>query len=85
MQCTDGSKAFKYPKQARGCRILRVDGRDNERRQKQLDEAIAAISQKLREHDVLFHCEQSFHRAPVVAAAVMQRVTGMLAQVGHYY
>ena len=56
-----------------------------ERRQKQLDEAIAAISQKLREHDVLFHCEQSFHRAPAVAAAAMQRVTGMLAQVGHYY
>ena len=85
VQCTDGSRRFKYPRQSQSCRILRVDGRDSERRQKQLDEAFAAISQKLQKHDVLFHCEQSFHRAPVVAAAVMQRLTGMHAQAGHYY
>ena len=85
VQCTDGSRRFKYPRQSQSCRILRVDGRDSERRQAMLDEAFAAISQKLQEHDVLFHCEQSFHRAPVVAAAVMQRLTGMLAQAGHYY
>ena len=83
VDCTDGSRRFSYPKTARRAQILRVDPRDPERREKMLNGAFPTIRKTLRLSDVLFHCQQSFHRAPVVGAAVHQRLAGVPATAHH--
>ena len=51
-------------------------------RQRELDQAMQYIQKALDGgQDVIFHCMQSFHRAPVAAAAVYRRVTGGSATV----
>ena len=85
VDCTDGSRLFRYRKTAQRVQILRVDPRDPARRQKMLNGALAMIRKTMAERDVLFHCRQSFHRAPVVGAAVHQRLAGVPATAHHYY
>ena len=84
VDCTDGSRRFCYPKTEQTVQILRVDPRDPERREKMLNGAFPTIRKTLGLSDVLFHCQQSFHRAPVVGAAVHQRLAGISATVHHY-
>ena len=84
VQCTSGSRRFRYPKASHKCRIVRVDARDPERRQAMLDKHFAAISQRLETPDVLILCEQPYHGALVAVAAIHQRLTGTSAQA-HYH
>ena len=84
VDCTDGSRRFRYPKTSRRVAVLRVDPRDPERRQNMLNGAFPMIRKTLAERDVLFHCQQSFHRAPVVGAAAHQRLAGVPATAHHY-
>ena len=51
-------------------------------RQRELDQALPKIQEALLAgRDVIFHCNQSFHRAPVIAAAAYRRMTGGSAAV----
>ena len=61
---------------------MRVDPRSKTYRQRELDQALPKIQDALLAgQDVIFHCMQSFHRAPVTAAAAYRRVTGGSATV----
>ena len=61
---------------------VRVDPRSATYRQLELDQALQKIQDALLAgQDVIFHCVQSFHRAPVTAAAAYRRVTGGSASV----
>lgn len=83
--CTADSHKFFYPHSiAATSQIMWVDAReDNERiRQYQLDLMTPRVGKALaRGEDVVIHCRQAFHRAPVVAAALYQRLTGKRALV----
>ena len=59
-----------------------MDPRDGDNRQAQLDRAIGPVVEVLEAgEDVLLHCNQSFHRSPVVGAAVCARTIGVSATV----
>ena len=82
VQCTNNHTHFAYPGLAAKSQRVRVDPRDGFHRQDQLDSAIGPISRALETgKDVLLHCNQSFHRAPVIGAAVCARVSGVSAKV----
>ena len=79
VQCTHPKAKFHYPPHAAASQTkhVRVDPRSERFRQRELDEAVPYIQEALESgHDVIFHCMQSFHRAPVTAAAAYRRVTG---------
>ena len=84
VQCTGPGKRFNYPPLAATSQVthVRVDPRSPLYRQRELDQAIKPIQDALLAgQDVIFHCMQSFHRAPVAAAAAYRRVTGGSATV----
>ena len=84
VQCTGPRKRFNYPPLAATSQVthVRVDPRSREYRQLELDQAMQYIQKALHGgQDVIFHCMQSFHRAPVTAAAAYRRVTGGSASV----
>ena len=78
-----GAQHFKYGVRQKVLHAV-VDPRNARDRQSQLNHAMPDIYKFLKEGEtVLFHCEQSFHRAPVVLAAVMKKLTGTKAQAFH--
>jgi len=80
VQCTNRETFFRYPISAAISQKVRVDPRDEAGRQAQLDQAMGPILRALEGgKDVLFHCNQSFHRAPVIGAAVCARTTDVSA------
>jgi len=84
VQCTGPRQLFNYPPCAARSQVkhVRVDVRSETFRQRELDQAIKPIQDALLAgQDVIFHCMQSFHRAPVAAAAAYRRVTGGSATV----
>ena len=84
VQCTHPGSKFHYPPHAATSQTkhVRVDPRSERFRQRELDEAMPYIQKALDNgQDVIFHCMQSFHRAPVVAAAAYRRATGGSATV----
>ena len=84
VQCTGPSQRFNYPPLAARSQVnhLRVDPRSETFRQRELDQAMHQIQNALLNgQDVIFHCMQSFHRAPVTAAAAYRRTTGGSATV----
>ena len=84
VQCTGPSQRFNYPPLAARSQVnhLRVDPRSETFRQRELDQAMQPIQNALlKGKDVIFHCMQSFHRAPVTAAAAYRRTTGSSATV----
>ena len=84
VQCTGPGKRFNYPPLAATSQVthVRVDPRSPQYRQRELDQAMQYIQKALHGgQDVIFHCMQSFHRAPVAAAAAYRRVTGGSATV----
>ena len=79
VQCTHPRQDFNYPPYAAKSKVyrVRVDPRSKTYRQRELDQALPKIQDALLAgQDVIFHCMQSFHRAPVTAAAAYRRVTG---------
>ena len=88
VQCTHPRSIFHYPPHAATSQTkhVRVDPRSERFRQRELDEAMPHIQEALENgHDVIFHCMQSFHRAPVAAAAAYRRVTGESATVRTFF
>ena len=84
VQCTHPRQDFNYPQYAAKSKVyrVRVDPRSKTYRQRELDQALPKIQDALLAgQDVIFHCMQSFHRAPVTAAAAYRRVTGGSASV----
>ena len=84
VQCTAPRQAFNYPPYAARSQVkhVRVGPRSETFRQRELDQAMQSIQNALLAgQDVIFHCMQSFHRAPVAAAAAYRRVTGGSASV----
>ena len=83
VQCTHPRQDFNYPQYAKSkIYRVRVDPRSKTYRQRELDQALPKIQDALLAgQDVIFHCMQSFHRAPVTAAAAYRRVTGGSATV----
>ena len=84
VQCTGPSQRFNDPPCAARSQVkhVRVDPRSETYRQRELDQAMQPIQNALLAgQDVIFHCLQSFHRAPVAAAAADRRVTGGSATV----
>ena len=84
VQCTGPGKRFNYPPLAATSQVthVRVDLRSEKLRQRELDQAMQYILKALHGgQDVIFHCMQSSHRAPVAAAAAYRRVTGGSATV----
>ena len=84
VQCTHPRAKYNYPPCAATSKIhhVRVDPRSCTYRQRELDQALPKIQEALLAgRDVIFHCNQSFHRAPVTAAAAYRRVTGGSASV----
>ena len=84
VQCTGPRQRFNYPPYAARSQVkhVRVDPRSETFRQRELDQAMQYIQKALHGgQDVIFHCMQSFHRAPVAAAAAYRRVTGGSATV----
>ena len=76
IQCThQGQWVFNYP---RGYAALSQYHRVNpvgENLDSELDDAIDDVRKELEAgHDVLLHCEHSFHRAPLVGAAIGKRL-----------
>ena len=70
-----------YPKNAATSQLLcRVRYRDHREADFELvwQEALKVL---LRGGDVLIHCRESFHRAPLVAAALISKLTGDSYQV----
>ena len=61
---------------------VRVDPRSERHRLPDLDKSMPHIKRALDAgQGVSLHCMQSFHRAPVAAAAAYTRVTGAIATV----
>ena len=88
VQCTGPGKRFNYPPLAATSQVtqVRVDPRSPVYRQRELDQAMQYIQKALHGgQDVIFHCMQSFHRAPVTAAAAYRRVTGGSATVHTFF
>ena len=84
VQCTHPRQDFNYPPYAAKSKVyrVRVGPRSATYRQRELDQALQKIQDALLAgQDVIFHCVQSFHRAPVTAAAAYRRVTGGSATV----
>ena len=84
VQCTGPSQRFNYPPYAARSQVkhVRVDPRSETFRQRELDQAMHLIQKALLAgQDVIFNCMQSFHRAPVTAAAAYRRTTGGSATV----
>ena len=84
VQCTHLRKTFNYPPYAAKSKVyrVRVDPRSATYRQRELDQALQKIQDALLAgQDVIFHCVQSFHRAPAAAAAAYRRMTGGSATV----
>ena len=84
VQCTNALQHFRYPNSVNAAisQHFRVDPMDVEHRQLMLNEALPSIEACLKEgKDVLFHCEWSVHRGPIVAAAATWRLTGKSADV----
>ena len=84
VQCTHPGITFNYPPHAATSQTthVRVDPRSERFRQRELDTAVPLIQTALiNGQDVIFHCMQSFHRAPVAAAAAYRRATGGSATV----
>ena len=84
VQCTGSGNTFNYPPHAANSQTkhVRVDPRSERFRQPELDQAMSYIQKALANgRGVISHCMQSFHRAPVVAAAAYRRVTGGSATV----
>ena len=84
VQCTHPRAKYNYPPCAAKSKVyrVRVDPRSKTYRQRELDQALPKIQEALLAgRDVIFHCNQSFHRAPVTAAAAYRRVTGGSASV----
>ena len=84
VQCTHPRAYYNYPPCAAKSKVyrVRVDPRSKTYRQRELDQAVPKIQDALLAgQDVIFHCMQSFHRAPVTAAAAYRRVTGGSASV----
>ncbi len=84
VQCTHPRAKYNYPPCAATSKIhhVRVDPRSSTYRQRELDQALPKIQEALLAgRDVIFHCNQSFHRAPVIAAAAYRRMTGGNAAV----
>ena len=85
VQCTHRAQTFHYPAcvfNEMKCKHVYVDPRNDKIRQLELDKAMPLIEETLaRGEDVLLHCKQSFHRCPVVTAAVVQRLCGTPGQV----
>ena len=86
-KCTGAHQKFNYPPFAARSQRVRVDPRSgNSKRQLELDQALPTVQAALdRGEDVVVHCMQSFHRGPVVAAAVYKRLTGKSAWVHALY
>ena len=84
VQCTGPGKRFNYPPLAATSQVthVRVDPRSPQYRQRELDQAMQYILKALHGgQDVIFHCMQSSHRAPVAAAAACRRMAGGVAMV----
>ena len=84
VQCTPARTTFNYPPSAANSQAdhVRVDPRSERFRQPELDKAMPYIQRaRANVQDVIFHCMQSFRRAPVAAAAAYRRVTGGSATV----
>ena len=79
IQCTDRRHKVCYPRDAAAkSQHFYVDPREADTREDELNEAMPTVIKTLREGgDVLHHCRQSVHRAPVVCAAVHKRLTGV--------
>ena len=57
--------------------LYHFDVRSKEWRQKGYDDLFELVADCLLDgQDVLFHCQQSYHRAPICVATIMQRITG---------
>ena len=79
VQCTGPHQHFNDPPYVARSQVkhVRVDPRSETFRQRELDQAMHLIQKALLAgQDVILHCMQSFHRAPVAAAAAYRRVAG---------
>ena len=88
VQCTDSHTGFRYPgkKYTSLSQHFRIDPVDTRNRQQQLEDALPLVRATLSEgNDVIIHCHASFHRAPIVGAALYQRLTSVSAKARSKY
>lgn len=73
-----------YPPGAAKSQICYVDPNSKLRRGPSFDEAVPVVKESFElGYDVLVHCRQSYHRGPLVTAALMQAICGVDYQVVH--
>ena len=85
VEATHGKWQFRYPPSARSQveEWWRLNPRGDLHEATRIVERLRGLLSATlkRGHDVLVHCEQSFHRGPVVGAALYRSVTGQSARV----
>ena len=81
--CLASWKEVEYPPQATAqSQLLRVDMRNKELRNPQFENALPLVEKTLEAgKDVLVHCKESYHRAPIAVAAFYRQTTGIGYQV----
>ena len=83
VQCTHGRTHFRYPRKiAATSLLLRMDPEEPAQADIELEQYWKLIRQALKEGgDVVLHCESSFHRGPIIGAAIYKRATGIKTEV----
>ena len=86
VQCTHRDQyVFRYPSaalsQLKRHRVNPVDDFFEDELNAIMDDVYDALAAGF---DVVFHCEHSFHRGPLVGAAVHKRLTGVTCQVSFW-
>ena len=83
VQCTHGRTRFRYPPRiAATSLLLRMDPEEPAQADIELEQHWKRIRQVLKEGgDVVLHCESSFHRGPIIGAAIYKRATGIKTEV----
>ena len=85
VNCSRDPRDAKYPASATSqIEVKHFDVRSKEHRQEGFDSTWPAVLKCLLDgKDVLLHCQESFHRAPICWAAMYQRIAGVGYKVVH--
>ena len=85
VNCIRRNFTVEYPKNIPAkSQLVFVDARNKELRHPEFMQALPRVRECLEQgKDVMIHCRESFHRAPIVTACFIYMMSGMSYQVVH--
>ena len=84
VSCVRNPRDVRYPAATSQIEVIHFDIRSKDKRQQHFDECWPKVEAcLLRGEDVLFHCQESYHRAPICWACCYQQIAGVRYKVLH--